>query len=565
MDTMQSAPLFASADAKAFGAYYTDVEIADFLAWWAIRAADATVLDPCFGGGVFLQSACRRLNELGGRASAQVFGAELDGAAYRDTAQSLMKQHGIVGRNLRREDFFELTQWPLETVDAVIGNPPFIRYQRFTGDTRRAALARCSDSGVVLPELCSAWAPFLVHCISKLRTGGRLAMVIPMEIGHAKYAQPVLQHLYRSFETVTFLTFRQKLFPDLSEDTLLLLAENSGGAPARFLLRDYSKASSLSEVRLDAMPLSDAQEIDSQMISEASSRLVEYLIPERARSLYRHLIDSNLAQRLGELANVGIGYVTGANEFFHLSPEVARDRQIPRSLLKPAVKRGRALRGLRFTKEDWKLAAKDGDAGYLLHIPKDALPTDSVEKYIRGGAAEGIDQKYKCRTRSPWFSVPHVHQGDAFLTYMSGLTPRLVANHARVVAPNTLHIVRIDPLNSIRADALVAMWQTSLTRLSVEIEGHALGGGMLKLEPTEAKRVVLPTCTTNAVSRLEELAGELDGLMREGNEDGVRLRADQVILQGFLGLSAHDCDLLWQAAKVLGGRRGYGISTNGTG
>src|SRR3954466_4942721 len=43
------------ADAKAFGAFYTDAQIAEFLAWWAIRERGDTVLDPSFGGGVFLR------------------------------------------------------------------------------------------------------------------------------------------------------------------------------------------------------------------------------------------------------------------------------------------------------------------------------------------------------------------------------------------------------------------------------------------------------------------------------------------------------------------------------
>jgi hypothetical protein len=47
------------------------------------------------------------------------------------------------------------------------------------------------------------------------------------------------------------------------------------------------------------------------------------------------------------------------------------------------------------------------------------------------------------------------------------------------------------------AAGLAALWQTSMTRLSVEIEGHALGGGMLKLEPGEAAKVIL-TCSVQA-------------------------------------------------------------------
>jgi hypothetical protein len=33
----------------------------------------------------------------------------------------------------------------------------------------------------------------------------------------------------------------------------------------------------------------------------------------------------------------------------------------------------------------------------------------------------------------------------------------------------------------------------TFTQLSCELEGHALGGGMLKVEPKEAAQIVLPT------------------------------------------------------------------------
>ena len=110
-----------------------------------------------------------------------------------------------------------------------------------------------------------------------------------------------------------------------------------------------------------------------------------------------------------------------------------------------------------------------------------------VRDYLDRGEAEGIEKAYKCRMRSPWYSVPHVYKPDAFLTYMSGFTPRLVANDADAFAPNSLHVLRLHGTPEMTSDVIAALWQTSLTRLSVEIEGHALGGGMLKLEPTEAR------------------------------------------------------------------------------
>mgnify|MGYP001380096027 FL=1 len=63
---------------KTLGAFYTDASVADFLVNWAIRSGNDTVLDPAFGGGVFLRSAARRISSLGGNSSSQVFGVEID-------------------------------------------------------------------------------------------------------------------------------------------------------------------------------------------------------------------------------------------------------------------------------------------------------------------------------------------------------------------------------------------------------------------------------------------------------------------------------------------------------
>src|SRR5690242_13955132 len=46
-------------DPKALGAFYTDAQVAEFLVWWAVRSRAETVIDPSFGGGVFLRAACK--------------------------------------------------------------------------------------------------------------------------------------------------------------------------------------------------------------------------------------------------------------------------------------------------------------------------------------------------------------------------------------------------------------------------------------------------------------------------------------------------------------------------
>ncbi|HEY2838120.1 MAG TPA: N-6 DNA methylase [Pirellulales bacterium] len=553
-----------SPNSKALGAYYTDSLVADFLASWAIREKNDTVMDPCFGGGVFLRSACKRLELLEGDINAQVFGVEVDADVHRQMAPQLANELEIVPRRLSQADFFSIDPDAERLVNAIIGNPPYIRYQRFSGAARSLALRRSELQGVRLPELCSSWAPFLVHCTAMLRPAGRLAMVLPMELTHAKYARPVLAHLKKSFGKISLITFREKLFPDLNEDTLLLLAEDRGGTCAKFSLKVLQQLGELPDLFDDSQrSRSRFTEVDAESLAGGGSRFLEYLMPPRAKRLYNELKASSSTDRLGDLAELGIGYVTGANQFFHLSPDDARMRRIPLEFLKLSVRRGRAFSGLVFTKADWQTAADQNEASFLLHIARGSSLPVEVKKYIAWGDAQGISAAYKCRKRSPWFCVPHVHKADAFVSYMSGASPRLVVNKAAAFSSNSLHVLRVRPLSRKTPEMLAALWMTSLSRLSAEIEGHPLGGGMLKLEPTEAKNVLLASVDESTKAALGVLVKELDCLIRSGKIREAQQRADETILQGMLGFSQSDCKLLRSATDVLRARRGYFEGSNG--
>ena len=532
--------------AKSFGAFYTDGAVADFLVGWAVRSGADRVLDPSFGGGIFLEAALGRLGD-----AHKLYGVELDPEVHARVA-SLLTARGLPPQNLIRADFFNLDAGTelLPPLDAVVGNPPFIRYQKFSGDVRAKALARALEQGVRLSRRSSAWAPFLVHSVSLLKPGGRLGMVVPAELGHAAYARPVLRFLTESFASVTLLTFKEPLFPRLSQDTLLLLAEERGSAFEGLFWRDVGSVRELEF--LGAPP--QTTRLDAPALLEGD-KLVSYFAPPDARELYRELGSSESVKRLGELAEVGIGYVTGANKFFHLGKEDAAAWGIPEGFLRRAVFRGGAFQGVRFGANDWLDGAQKGDAGYLLalsdHPPENPLP-ESVRRYLEHGETTGVHKAYKCRVRSPWYVVPQVRKADAFLTYMSGLRPQLLANDAGAVAPNTLHVVRLRPQSPVPKSALSALWLTSLTSLSVELEGHALGGGLLKLEPTEARRVLVALPSDGDWAGLTE---ELDALLRKGEVPAARGRADEAVLQGALGLSARECESLREAARTLRARR----------
>ena len=74
----------------------------------------------------------------------------------------------------------------------------------------------------------------------------------------------------------------------------------------------------------------------------------------------------------------------------------------------------------------------------------DPLPS-SVREYLDTDGGKQAKETYKCRNRRPWYVVPDVKTPDAFLSYMSGLAPSLVANEARCVCTNSVHAVRLKP------------------------------------------------------------------------------------------------------------------------
>ena len=94
------------------------------------------------------------------------------------------------------------------------------------------------------------------------------------------------------------------------------------------------------------------------------------------------------------------------------------------------------------------------------------------------------------------------------------------------------------------------------TSISVEIEGHSLGAGLLKLEPGEAAKVLLAT-PPFLRDRLAatRLVRELDRLVRDGQSERALDLGDHEILRNGLGLSVDDCSRLRAGFHLLVERR----------
>lgn len=488
---------------KARGGIYTPPPVAAYLAEWAVRRPGDRVLEPSCGDGVFVAAAADRFAGLG---SANLHGRLV--GIERDRGEAAKAQAAVPAAHIRAESFFALAPADLGPFDAVIGNPPYIRYHRFTGDERAGALARAADAGVPLSNLASSWAHFVAHAGSFLTPGGRLALVLPGELLHTDYAAPVRSWLLRRFGSVRIIAFDRAAFPDAQIDAVLLLASDDGTEGLRIeRVRDVAalRGAPCGSARDDlgrAAPLRWSSSVDAE-----------------AHALYEREAARAGARRLGDFAKVDIGVVTGANAFFILAPDEARALRLPKGVLLPIVRSATATPGL---------VATRGATERLLWLP-DGVGGKAVARYLAEGERRGIPGGYKCRTRTPWYRVPLPRaRPQAFLPYMHHHVPRLIVNRARAWSTNLLHAVHLGP-GAPDARALSAAMLSSLTLLSAEIEGRAYGGGVLKTETKEAERLLIPPFSDVEESRLIDLFPALHRGVRAGEWATASAQVDTIL------------------------------------
>ena len=541
---------------KARGAFFTPPVLCDYICGWAVQAPTDVVLEPSCGEAAFLTAAAARLDRLGvARAGRQLFGVEVHEhsatAARAAVAATGREAEIVVG------DFF--AQPAARRFDAVVGNPPYVRYQGFTGASRTAGRRAALRGGVGLTALASSWAAFTVHAAEFLRPGGRLGLVLPAELLTVNYAATVRRYLMEQFGRVQIVVFTERVFPGVLEEVVLVLAEDAlaAGGTDHCELRQVTRAADLAAVATlgrTESPTHRWRPVD------ISAKWTPALLSATALEVYGPLLAGAGFTELSAWGDTTLGGVTGRNDYFTLTPGQARQLRLRAEETVPISPPGsRHLRGLSFTTTAWRQLGGQ-DARTLLFRPgaDRAAMSPGARRHLAAGEDAGVDEAYKCRVRTPWWQVPVPATPDLFLTYMNADTPRLSTNSAGVRHLNSVHGVTLNPdLRTLGRELLPLASLNSLTLLGAELVGRAYGGGMLKLEPKEADHLPVPDPVL-----VEQVSDELralrrpirDALRSRGLPAAVRL-VDELMLRQALGLSQQQHSELVTAHALLAARR----------
>ena len=533
---------------KLRGGYYTPKPIADFLARWAIQTPTTKVLEPSCGDGILLEAAVEALVACGAeKASAAnlIQGIELDPQEAQKASERIQALSGsLFPAHISVGDFFAYCQTYLfenKLFDAIVGNPPFIRYQNFPENHRAMAFYLMQQAGLHPNRLTNSWVPFLVAATLLLKKTGRLALVIPAELLQVNYAAELRYFLSKYYSYLTLITFKKLVFDGIQQEIVLLLGEKNGSEHTGIRTIELDGIDDLASYEYATFLGEKLKEMD-----HSTEKWTMYFLAEKELQLLRALKSNSKLTTAGNVIGVDVGIVTGLNEFFVLT-----EQQVEEHALMPYTQRivGRSahLPGILFSESDWLANVEKQSPAFLLNPPDEPfyrLPME-LKEYVTSGEEKGLNKGYKCRIRNRWYVVPSVWIPHAFMLRQVHNYPKIILNAAAATCTDTIH--RVQLRNGIPARTVATAFLNSLTFAFSEVIGRSYGGGVLELEPNEAEKLPLPLIGADTID-----VNELDRLLREGNIYAVLDITDEALLRKGMGLSIEETRMLrtiWQKLR----------------
>jgi adenine-specific DNA-methyltransferase len=531
-------------------AFYTPQKVAQILTDWAITDGKSLVLDPSYGGCSFLNAAFSSLLKKGSQQpEKQVFGVDIDPSA-RKYLNNLFDA-GAATQQYVNKDFFEIDIADLggQLFDALVGNPPYIRYHDIPSNLQRRAVTRLAQFGIRISARASYWAYFLLYSIHLLRDGGRLAMLLPGAILHTDYSAHVRELLISRFERVTIYLLQERIFHGTQEESVIICAEGAGRENSTVCVNHVSTVEELSKAFEDVQR--QTRTVNGKV---GDGGWLRAFTDDRSLQIYDELTADSQVVRLGDWVEARIGIVTGNNNFFIISRGDQQRRNIPEKYFVPVIRRPGYISGLVATNRDLQLIKKQGKDCLLLNPPPKLwqMPK-SLRKYIEQGEEEGVHLACKCKSREPWYIVPQTYVPSAFIPCMSASWPRVIVNRSGYTCTN--NIIRLSwkgQRKSTDWTRLALGSLSTLSQLSAELVGRSYGGGVLKLEPTELTRLAIPLIPQDVI---QALARSVDNLLRQNKQGEATNAIDNALLDVYPNLTKKKLALLRSARDALFLRR----------
>ena len=374
----------------------------------------------------------------------------------------------------------------------LVCNPPYVRHHYIPKDEKMRLRARTQKAcDIEISGLAGLYCYFIGISHAWMADDAISCWLIPSEFMDVNYGSSIRQYL---LDDVTLLRIHRfdpnnVQFKDalVSSAVIWFVKKQS---PRNHDVR-FTFGESLARPVLDRM-------ISLDML-RMSSKWTRYPATNRCAPTGQPVLSDFFA--------IKRGLATGCNKYFILSDDEIKRRGLPRNAFKSI------LPGPKMLHSNEILTDRNGNPAldkklFLLDCSLKADETDDMHpclrKYLDEGERLGVDRRYICSHRKPWYSQDSRPPAMFMCTYIGRHSGnernpfRFILNHSHATAANTyLMLYPLDPLAKTLKknpflDKKIHEILNNIKPQDLLDAGRVYGGGLYKLEPRELGNVPVP-------------------------------------------------------------------------
>lgn len=381
------------------------------------------------------------------------------------------------------EDFTKANPPERSKSNLILCNPPYVRHHHICQDEKTRLKAKVKERlGIKLSGLSGLYCYFMCLAHDFMEDDGLAGWLVPSEFMYVNYGSAIKDYLLNKVTLLHIHQFdpNEVQFTDAYVSSTIVWYRKT--PPPQGNRIKFTSGGTLANPRTTEM-------ISAKELSQAKKWGLARV----------NISPTDTRAKLSDLFDIKRGLATGANEFFILTHEKLALYKIPSEVLIPILPSPRYL--------SVDVITGDSRGNPVIDHPLFLINCNKNEKYVQEnypglwqylqtGIESGIDQRYLCSNRSPWYMQEKRPASPFLCTYLgrkskTGRTFRFILNHTHATATNSylllypkayLHQSLIayprlkeriwELLNDISSDSLVS-------------EGRVYGGGLHKVEPRE--------------------------------------------------------------------------------
>lgn len=483
---------------KKFGQVDTPKWISDLMVELTGIEPGQSVLEPCFGNGVFLISLHEKFQTLSTQKQAKITGIEIDPISFAKGIINYSKSGG----NIANCSFLNGSIFDLEKTkyDIVIMNPPYVRQEELSEHNLNKGFLVKKTQDITNDAHISArsnlYSYFIIYLTKFLQSSGTMCVIIPKAWLDSKHGESLQGFLLNNYTIQCIIDFDKDTFSSvIVEDCILVLKKNHIPKQEKKTGFVHLKKKESIEKIVDSINSARDFEDDAIKILHISNKIMasdskwgKFLhVPSKVITL----LTNKKMTPLTELTFITRGTTTLWNEFFMIGTSTIKEFDIDDSFYIPVIKSPRDLGGF-----DTSIGASTSHMLFIHDPLEKTESTKGIRKYVQQTICEKKEMlpvtvnRLIAKNQNSWYTAVKPKSGPIIFSYIIRNTKNFVLNKKSYTIRDNFYILL--PKSNLDAILLFGILNSSIIKLSLEMIGRRYGNGLLKIQAYELKNMCVP-------------------------------------------------------------------------